>query len=138
MARVLVIDDDPMIARVVSASLKQRNLPHSLEYCSDGGQGRLLAASGDYDLVVLDLAMPFLDGVTALEEMKRNPKSAHIPVVVLTGLDDAAVHEQVRALGAVAVLTKPVEHWELADTIRWVLAGDELRPPSGPPGRQNT
>jgi CheY-like chemotaxis protein len=83
-------------------------------------------------LIVLDLAMPFMDGVTALEEMRRSPKSRTVPVVVVTALTDPALHQQVRDLGAVAVITKPFEHWELADAVRLVLAGDELRSPAAP------
>jgi two-component system OmpR family response regulator len=133
MRKVLVIDDDPAIARLVGAALEKRKLDHDLEYCGDGGQGRLKAAAGGYDLIVLDLAMPFMDGVAALAEMRRNPKSRAVPVVVVTALTDPALHQQVRDLGAVAVITKPFEHWELADAVRLVLAGDELQPPAGPP-----
>jgi DNA-binding response OmpR family regulator len=128
--KVLVIDDDPFVARLVGSALERRNVEHSLDYCSDGAQGRLKASAGGYDLIVLDLAMPFMDGVTALEEMRRNPKSAGVPVVVVTALTDPALHEQARQLGAAAVITKPFEHWELADAVRLVLAGDDLRPPA--------
>ncbi len=132
MRKVLVIDDDPYIPRLVSAALKENNLDHHVEYCSDGGQGRAKASQGGYDLIVLDINMPFMDGTVALAEMKRNPKSAEIPVLVLTGVSDEAVLEQMRAGGAVMVMGKPFEHWELANAVRLVLAGDELRPPKSP------
>ncbi len=123
MARVLVIDDDPLIPRLVGAALKENQLDHSIEYCSDGGQGRLKAAGGGYDLIVLDLNMPFMDGVAALEDMKLNPKSAATPVIVLTALTDSAVLSKVKTLGAVAVIHKPFQHWDLANAVRLVLAG---------------
>ncbi len=135
MKRVLVIDDELSVARLVRAALQAADVEHTLEFCTDGGQGSTKAAQGEYDLVTLDLAMPFVDGVSALEEMKRNPKSARIPVVVVTALTDRALHRRARELGAAAVITKPFELWELVSVLRLVLAGGEVQPPSGP-GRE--
>jgi len=129
--KVLVVDDDPRVARLVAAALYSADVKHSLEYCSDGGQGRAKAAQGQYDLITLDLAMPFMDGVEALEEMKRNPRSADIPVVVITALQEPEVHKRAQELGAVAVITKPFELWELVNVFRLTLAGDQAKPPPG-------
>lgn len=86
MKRILVIDDEPVVAQLIGLALQKANLEHTLDYCSDGGQGRVKAAEGIYDLIALDLAMPLMDGIAALEEIKRNPRSASIPVVVITGM----------------------------------------------------
>jgi CheY-like chemotaxis protein len=128
MKKVLVVDDDPAVARLIGAALEQTDVAHTLDYCSDGGQGRIKAVAGGYDLITLDLAMPLMGGMEALEELKRNPKSARIPVVVVTALQGRDLHEQARALGATAVVTKPFELWELVDIFRLVFAGDKLRP----------
>ena len=133
MKRVLVIDDDPAIARLVQTALWNADVEHTLEYCSDGSQGRLMAARGGYDLITLDLAMPFMDGTEALREMRGNPKSASIPTVVITALEDAQLHQQVKELGAAAVITKPFEIWELVSILKLVMAGQEVKPPT-PPG----
>ena len=124
MKRVLVIDDEPLVARSITQVLKQANLECRLDYCSDGGQGRAKAAQGQYDLITLDLGMPFMDGIEALEEMKRNPKSAEIPVIVVTGKSDPALHQRAMDLGAAAVVTKPFSVWQLGNTIRLVFAGE--------------
>ena len=129
MKSILVIDDDPSIARLVSAALDKTDVTHRIDYCSDGGQGRAKAAQGQYDLIALDLAMPFMDGVEALEEIKRNPKSAQIPVVVITGLKDPALHAKVEQLGAIATVTKPFKVWDLVSIFRLVFAGNQSKPP---------
>jgi CheY-like chemotaxis protein len=125
--RVLVVDDDPAVARLVSAALARAEVEHQVDYCSDGGQARTKAAQEQYDLIALDLAMPFMNGVEALEEMKRNPKSAQTPVVVITALQDPALHSQVKQLGAVATVTKPFKVWDLVSIFRLVFAGDQSK-----------
>jgi len=123
--RILLIDDEPVVARLMTEVLKRANLECSIDYCSDGGQGRAKAAQGQYDLISLDLAMPLMDGMEALEEIKRNPKSANIPVIVVTARRDEALHQRALALGAVAVVTKPFNVWDLGNTVRLVLAGSK-------------
>jgi CheY-like chemotaxis protein len=135
MKRVLVIDDEPYVARLIGAALKVAQVEHSLEYCSDGGQGRAKAAQGGYDLVALDLAMPLMDGIEALQEIKRNPKSASIPVIVVTAQHDPALHQRAMELGAAALITKPFQLEQLGDIFRRVLAGEAVEPPDAGPGQ---
>ena len=135
MKRILVIDDDPPVARIVKAALDIAKVEHVLDYCSDGGQGRAKAAQGGYDLICLDLSMPFMDGFEALGEMKRNPKSAQIPVVVITGAQEPEVRQRVMELGAAAIVTKPFDPMQLAGVLQQVLAGGQVQPPpSAAPG----
>lgn len=126
MKRVLVVDDDAPVARLVSAALGMVAIEHTLDHCSDGAQGRTKAAQGEHDLIVLDLGMPLMDGVSALEEVRANPKSRGIPVVVLTGMSDPELHAQVSALGAAALIMKPCGVQELGAVLRTVL---EDKPP---------
>jgi CheY-like chemotaxis protein len=131
MKRILVIDDDPPVARIVKAALDIVKVEHVLDYCNDGGQGRAKAAQGAYDLICLDLSMPFMDGFEALGEMKRNPKSAQIPVVVITGEQEPEIHQRVMELGAAAIVTKPFEPMQLGSILQQVWAGEEPEPPRG-------
>ena len=137
MKRVLVVDDEAPVARLVATALKSVEIEHMLDHCSDGAQGRMKAAQGGYDLIVLDLAMPFMDGTAALEEMRRNPKSRAIPVVVLTGVLEREVHNRVAELGVAALVTKPCDVKQLGTVLRSALAagpsltggkGSALRP----------
>jgi len=133
MKKILVIDDEPPVARLIAEALNAAEVEHTLDYFSDGGQGRVKAAQGDYDLIALDLAMPFMDGIEALTEMKQNPKTANIPVIVVTGVTDPQLHQKAMALGAAALIVKPFRTRELADTFEQVLSGEQVGPP--PPGR---
>jgi CheY-like chemotaxis protein len=129
MKRILVIDDDPPVALIIKAALDIVKVEHALDYCSDGGQGRLKAAQGGYDLICLDLSMPFMDGFEALGEIKRNPKSAQIPVVVITGAQEPEIRRRVMELGAAAVFTKPFDPVRLGYLLQPILAGGQVQPP---------
>jgi CheY-like chemotaxis protein len=129
--RILVIDDEPSVARVISLALSAANIEHVLDHCADGAQGRIKAAHGEYDLIALDLAMPLMDGVTALAEMKQNPKSAPIPVVVITGTQDPALQQQVMDLGAAALIAKPFQVQDITNTFTRVLAGERVESGQG-------
>ncbi len=129
MKRILVIDDDPPIARMIGATLKAADVEHSLDYCSDGAQGLIKAVQGGYDLITLDLHMPFMGGVEALREIGRNAKSAQTPVVVISGQQDPAFHQRVMELGAVAVVMKPFGPTDLGNLLRQILSGEPVEPP---------
>ncbi len=128
MKRVLVIDDDPPVARLVKAALEDAGVEHTVDYCSDGAQGRTKAAQGTYDLITLDLHMPLMGGVEALREAKRNPKSADIPIVVVTAQQDPAFHRRVLHFGAAALVRKPFEIKALGGILAQVLAGEYAAP----------
>ncbi|MGD0113774.1 MAG: response regulator [Armatimonadota bacterium] len=125
--RILVIDDELPVARLIAAALSEAKVEHVLEHCTDGAQGRIKALQGRYDLIALDLAMPLMDGLTALAQMKQDPKSAHIPVVVITGLGDPELHKRAMDLGAAAIVTKPFEAAFLAGTLVRILADESPR-----------
>ncbi len=129
MKRILVVDDDPPVARLIAAALKAAGVEHTLDYCSDGAQGRAKAAQGRYDLITLDLHMPLMGGVEAIREMKRNPKSAHIPVIVITAQKDPAFHKQAMKFGATTLVSKPFKIEELRTILGRVLAGEPVEAP---------
>lgn len=137
MKRILVIDDEPVVARLVGAALSAAGVVHSVDYCNDGGQGRVKAVTTPYDLIVLDIAMPLMGGVEALSEIKRDPRSAETPVVVLTGLGDPLLQHTVLDLGAAALIRKPVQSQDLGALLNRFLSTppDDLRPlDAGPAG----
>jgi two-component system, OmpR family, response regulator len=131
MKHVLVIDDDPSVAQLVSAALSARGVQHQLSYCQDGGQGRMAAVQGRHDLVVLDLVMPVVGGIEALAAIRRGPRSAHTPVLVLTGNDDLGTRRYVEEMGITAFVLKPVSAQELGDLMCEALGEpDAPRPTS--------
>ncbi len=134
MKKVLVIDDEAPVARLIGAALKAAGVEHTLDYCSDGAQGRTKAAHGQYDLITLDLHMPFMGGMEALKELKQSPKSASIPVVVVTAQHDPAFHQRATDLGAAAVVRKPFQTDDLATILAQILAGEQVELPPGAEG----
>jgi len=80
------------------------------EYTEAGNGKEALAKLKEFpaDLVLLDLNMPIMDGATFLRWLRSSPKTNHIPVVVITSVDNAANREELLNLGATKVLSKPV------------------------------
>jgi DNA-binding response OmpR family regulator len=127
VTNVLVIDDEPRIASFVSRALSAEGF--RVDSAPDGVHGLDLARSGRYELVVLDLLLPGMDGVTMLERlMDERPQQR---VLVLSALSD--VEEKVRCLelGASDYLSKPFALKELVARVRARLR----QPGSGPEER---
>ncbi len=134
MKRVLVIDDEAPVARLIDTALMLVGVEHTLDYCSDGAQGRLKAVQGEYDLITLDLNMPLMDGMEALAEMKRNPRSRGIPVIVLTARQDPGLRQLVTDLGAAALLYKPFSADALGPVLQSALQGPSATAPGAGEG----
>jgi DNA-binding response OmpR family regulator len=109
VSRVLVIDDEPRMVSVVRRALDADG--HSTVGATEGVRGLALALEGEFQLVVLDLLMPDLDGTTVLERiMAQRPQQ---PVLVLSALSDVETKVRCFTLGAVDYLTKPFALAEL-------------------------
>jgi DNA-binding response OmpR family regulator len=128
MPRVLVVDDEPRIVSFVSRALAAEGF--QVDGAMDGGRGLDLAKTGAYELVVLDLLLPALDGVTVLERLMDSRPDQR--VLVLSALSD--VETKVRCLesGASDYLSKPFSLAELVARIR-----ARLRQPAASPDRRS-
>ncbi len=133
-ARVLVVDDLPPNVKLLEARL-------SAEYfevltASNGPDALAICARGVCDIVLLDVMMPGMDGFEVCRRLKADPATAHLPVVMVTALDQPA--DRVRGLeaGADDFLTKPIDEVALISRVRSLsrmkMSLDELR------GRYNT
>jgi DNA-binding response OmpR family regulator len=111
---VLVVEDDPRVARVVERGL--RDAGHRVEVASDGISGLEQVLGGTFDVVVLDVMLPKLDGLDLCRELRR--KNVSTPVLMLTARD--AIPDRVRGLdaGADDYLTKPFALEELLARVR--------------------
>ena len=111
---VLIIEDDERAAGIIERALREAG--HRPRLAHDGAAGLLEAESGRYDLVVLDVLLPELDGVAVCRELRR--RGAHTAVLMLTALD--AVSDRVAGLdaGADDYLTKPSALAELLARVR--------------------
>lgn len=104
---ILVVDDNMLSTQLIVAALT--TLGYNCRQAGDGRQALDEVARQRPDLVLLDVEMPVLDGLATLRELRSDPATLSLPVILLTGLDSDA--DIVRGVGAGATmyLTKPVE-----------------------------
>ncbi len=116
--RVLVADDDPQMRRLIRIVLQREGF-EVLE-ANDGLDALELIEQGSVDLVILDVEMPRLNGLGVLEEIRAQMRTASLPVIILTALQDDT-EEKALDLGAQDYLTKPVQTRSLVARVRAVL-----------------
>lgn len=107
--KLLLAEDDPMIGESVVRGLKQACF--AVDWVRDGSSARVALETGDYGLLLLDLGLPRLDGISLLKELRRDNQS--IPVLVVTARDTVADKISGLNLGADDYLTKPFDLDEL-------------------------
>jgi signal transduction histidine kinase/DNA-binding response OmpR family regulator len=110
---VLVVDDDPAVHEVLSATLVRKG--YRVIHARDGAQALEIVRKTPPDLVTLDVMMPNVDGWTVLGAMKSDPALAHIPVIMLTIVDDRNLGW---SLGASEYMTKPIDRERLVTLVR--------------------
>ena len=119
-ARILIVDDEPFNVDYLEQELE--GLGFATESAADGFEALHRVAADPPDLILLDVMMPGMDGITALRLLKGDPETRLIPVVLMTALN--AVEDRVRGIeaGADDFLSKPVDDRELLARIRTALA----------------
>jgi two-component system copper resistance phosphate regulon response regulator CusR len=123
--RVLLVEDDPRIARFVSQALREQS--YAVDVTADGEDALYKAAINDYDAVILDVMIPGRDGFEVCRELRA--AGSNVPVIMLTARD--AVQDRITGLdiGADDYLTKPFEVSELLARLRALLRrGHTVRP----------
>jgi two-component system copper resistance phosphate regulon response regulator CusR len=125
--RVLLVEDEPRMASLVARGLREQS--YAVDIASDGEEALYLAAITSYDVILLDLMLPTIDGYEVCRELRKQPTS--VPILMLTARD--AVEDRVLGLdnGADDYLSKPFDFKELLARVRAVLRrAKEVRPPS--------
>ncbi len=115
-AKVLVVEDDPNIARLIQLHLAGNG--REVLIAQRGDEAIELAQRERPDLITLDILLPDIDGFTVLEELKSNPDTRGIPVVVVSVLPD---QDECLRLGAVDYVTKPIDEQRFLRAVRKVL-----------------
>ena len=95
MATILIIEDDEALAKILARALSG----HRVLLAVNGRDGLAQAISQTPDLIVLDILLPGMSGIEVLAELKAGDKTAAIPVMVLTNLNDPATVEKILAAG---------------------------------------
>lgn len=128
-ARILVVDDIPANVKLLEARLLAEYF--DVLTAENGYQALEICESTQVDVVLLDIMMPGIDGFEVCERLKANPRTMHIPVVMVTALDQPS--DRVRGLkaGADDFLTKPVNDLQLISRVKSLMRlktlSDELR-----------
>ena len=115
MASILVVEDDPTIRELVRLHLSSAS--YEVLTAVDGLQGLQFAVSHLPDMIVSDVQMPNMDGFGMLAAVRANERTASIPVIFLTALDDRESFRKSMNLGADDFLTKPVKRADLLNAV---------------------
>ncbi len=106
--RILVAEDEPSVAKLYTAYAQSRG--HEVVVARDGAETLVTAATELPDIILLDIAMPKLDGRDVIKQLKANPKTAAIPILVISALGgEQNIRDLLLELGAWDVLEKPVD-----------------------------
>ena len=124
--RVLVVDDSGINRKLLVAALSE--LGHEVQAAENGRRAlELLRDPGGFDLVLLDLLMPVMDGYATLTEIKADPALDHIPVIMVSAVPELESVVRCIELGATDYLPKPFSAAVLRARLRSSLAAKRLR-----------
>ena len=133
--RILVVEDNP-VNQVVAVGLL-RSLGYDADTADDGAAGVSAWADGCYDLVLMDVQMPRMDGYAATREIRRNePEGRRVPVLAMTAAAIQGERERCLEAGMDDFLTKPVDVDALAAALARWLGGDAPAARVAPPARE--
>ncbi len=124
MPKILIIEDEAAIRRVLTKILSEENDSYLVEDAEDGLAGLEKIKNNDYDLVLCDIKMPKMDGVEVLEAVKK--MKPEIPMVMISGHGDMETAIQTMRLGAFDYISKPPDLNRLLNTVRNALDKKQL------------
>jgi two-component system nitrogen regulation response regulator NtrX len=124
MSKILIIEDEASIRRVLTKILSEENDTYQVEDAEDGLAGFEKIKSNDYDLVLCDIKMPKMDGVEVLQAVKKI--KPEIPIVMISGHGDMETAIQTMRLGAFDYISKPPDLNRLLNTVRNALDKKQL------------
>ena len=122
--KVLIADDDRVFNRLLREHLNRAGFETLAVY--DATQTWTQIVATPPELLILDVKMPGGTGLEVLKKMKRLPRTAHIPVVVITAVDDPILLGMVRECGPDALLAKPLAMTLLDDQIARLLGSHQI------------
>lgn len=115
----LVVDDSSTMRKIVGLAV--RGAGHSYEEAEDGKDGLVKARSGAFDVILLDVNMPNMNGIEFLKERGKDASLRKVPVIVLTTQDEQALKTEALGLGAEAFLVKPFQKENLLQVVSGIV-----------------
>jgi len=113
---ILIVDDYAVTLRILSTQLRKGG--YEVVTAGNGKEAISHITDRNFDMAIIDIAMPDMDGITLLEKLRTEHGQSTLPIIMLTAsaLDEDRVRAQ--AAGATDFLTKPISSWELLDAIQ--------------------
>ena len=122
---VLGVDDSPTIRKLVTMTLKDSNF--NVVTAEDGLDAMKKIETSTPDIILLDISMPQMSGYEVCAAIRENPKTNHIPVIMLTGKEGSLEKDMAREAGATAYLTKPFNPDQLLAVVnKYATYGDKV------------
>ena len=115
MARILLVEDNEMNRDMLSRRLERRG--YEVAIAIDGGHGVAMAKAGGYDLVLMDMSLPEVDGWEATRQLRAAPETRTLPIIALTAHAMAGDRERALEAGANDYDTKPIDLARLLEKI---------------------
>ncbi len=109
-ARLLVVDDDPILREFAAANLSTPQV--EVEVAADGDEAWHRLAKGAFDIALIDLDMPVMDGFELIGLIRADERLKHLPLVIATGREDMDAVDRAYAAGATSFVVKPL-NWRL-------------------------
>jgi two-component system alkaline phosphatase synthesis response regulator PhoP len=124
--KLLIIEDDPDIIELLKHYLEKENF--ALTGASDGSSGLKKARAEDFDLLILDIMLPEMDGLEVCKELRSDPKTKSVPIIMLTARGEETDKIVGLELGADDYITKPFSPKELVARVKALLRRTERKP----------
>jgi len=118
--KILIADDEVYMLRLLEMTFKKGGF--EVASCRNGHEALAAAAASQPQLILLDVMMPGLDGLGALRQLKENPLTRNIPVVVLSSKGHALTRVEAELAGAAMFLTKPFSPNQLFGDVKKILS----------------
>jgi CheY-like chemotaxis protein len=126
MPKILIVDDDQLMRDMLRIHLT--NAGHKVTLAADATEGIRALLDTDFDLIVCDFNMPYMDGLELTAAIRTDPKTAHIPVIMFTGSREEEVARRALELGT-TLINKPIQAQEFMGEVARLL-GSRPNPPA--------
>jgi len=118
---ILIVDDEPSVRKTIKKILTKEQ--YKVDEASNGLEAGLKIMKSKPALILLDLFMPGIDGFETCRQIKSNPETQHIKIIILSGYATRENRKKAHELGADVFIQKPVNKQELLDNIKNIFAG---------------